>query len=44
MAASVTTDAAYGIVRRSCEDLMSSLPGRQGYMDTCDMFVEEKIP
>lgn len=43
MAASVTTDAAYGIVRRSCEDLTSSLPGRQGYMDMCDMFVEEKV-
>jgi len=36
MTASVTADTAYGIIRRSSEDLLSSLPGQKTYSDICD--------
>jgi hypothetical protein len=42
MAASVTTDTAYGIIKRSSEDLLSSLGGQKTYQDICSMFVEEE--
>ena len=37
MAASVTTDTAYGIIKRSSEDLFASLPGQKTYSDIRDM-------
>jgi hypothetical protein len=37
MAASVTTDTAYGIIKRSSEDLLSSLPGQKTYSDICNV-------
>jgi hypothetical protein len=42
LAASVTTDTAYGILKRSSEDLLSSLGGKKTYQDICAMFVEEE--
>jgi hypothetical protein len=42
MAASVTTDTAYGILKRSSEELLSSLGGQKTYQDICSMFVEEE--
>jgi hypothetical protein len=42
LAASVTTDTAYGILKRSSEDLLSSLGSQKTYQDICAMFVEEE--
>jgi hypothetical protein len=42
LAASVTTDTAYGILKRSSEDLLSSLGGQKTYQDICAIFVEEE--
>jgi hypothetical protein len=42
MSAPVTTDTAYGIIKRSSEDLLSSLGGQKTYQDICSMFVEEE--
>jgi hypothetical protein len=43
MAASVTTDTAYGIIKRSSEDLLSSLPGQKTYPDICDMLANAEF-
>lgn len=42
MAASVTTDTAYGIIKRGTEDLMAAVPKINQYSDLISMFWEEE--
>lgn len=43
MAAAVTTDTAYLIIKHSCEDLSASIPGNKTYGDICSLFDDERF-